>query len=348
MTRKKYNYPLGVIRPKKTNTRFTEDEFEILELLAQEKSRTIMDVTNAIKNSKIQRDYKNVYYLVQKLRSYGLIEEEANVERTRRRRNKRYYKLTDEGIYQLFLNLRYHGILADQMLVRKGKEPVSHISNFMKYYGNNIIFEKFLYPYFEKQTIYSSNIHFLTRLFKFVHDCCKQSDLGDKIPYMIPQFSWNKVPGENDKELLTSIREVFEIDNLDNAIIAKSPDGNAIKLTASKLSIVIKLEKTEGKAIATKESNTEPKKYEYKILNYFSELTAFRPKINNGRFDSTRLVEMTMYDLVTDIGSTSARTQQEDIIRLLAKDTKFMNVVEEIHTRFTNGYNRLMAIRKNS
>ena len=135
-----------------------------------------MEITNDIKNSKIQRDYKNVYYLIQKLRSCRLIEEEVNVERPRRKHNKRYYRLTDEGIYQLFLNLRYHGILADQMLVRKGKEPVSHINNFIKYYGNNAVFEKFLYPNFEKQTIRTADVHLLSKLFKFVHDCCKQAD----------------------------------------------------------------------------------------------------------------------------------------------------------------------------
>lgn len=345
---KKYNYPYAVIKPKNTNTNLTEDEFEILELFAQGKSRTIMETTNDIKNSKIQRDYKNVYYLIQKLRSCGLIEEEVNVERPRRRHNKRYYRLTDGGIYQLFLNLRYHGILADQMLVRKGKEPVSHINNFMKYYGNNTIFEKFLYPYFEKQTIYASNIYLLTKLFKFVHECCKQSDVEDKIQYLVPQFSWNKVSGENDDELLTSLKEVFRIDNLDNARIVKSRDGSAIRITASKVSIVIKLEITGGKAIATKESNTEPKNYEYKILNYFSEPTAFRRKENNNRLNTKRLVETPVYDLVSGIGSASAEVQQEDVIRLLAKDSKFMNVVEETHTKFTHGYNRLMAIRKNS
>jgi hypothetical protein len=217
----------------------------------------------------------------------------------------------------------------------------------MKHYGNTTIFEIFLYPYFDKQTIYASDIYLLTKLFKFVHDCCVQSDLGDKIPYMIPQFSWNKVPGENDNELMTSLKEVFRIDNLDNAKIVKSHNGSEIKITASKVSIVIKLDTIRGKGIATKESDTDPKKYEYKMLNLFSEPTAFRPIENNNGLFSKMLVETPMYDLVTDIGSASAQTQQEDIITLLAKDTKFMKVVEEIHTKFEDGYNRLMSNRKN-
>ena len=324
MTSKEYNYPRTAIKLKNANTNITEDEFEILELFAQGQSRTIMEITNDIKNSKIQRDYKNVYYLIQKLRSCRLIEEEVNVERPRRKHNKRYYRLTDEGIYQLFLNLRYHGILADQMLVRKGKEPVSHINNFIKYYGNNAVFEKFLYPNFEKQTIRTADVHLLSKLFKFVHDCCKQADLAEKIHYMIPQFSWNKVPGENDNGLLTSIKEAFTIDNLDNAKIEKTPDGKTIKIITSEIDIVIKLEREKGKAIATIDFDGKLRKYEYKMLNLFSELTAFKTVASNNEAASKRLAEIPIYDLVTEIGRESAHLQENNILRILAEDTKFM------------------------
>ncbi len=163
---------------------------------------------------------------------------------------------------------------------------------------------------------------------------------------MIPQFSWNKVPGENDKELLTSIKEVFGIDNLDNARIEKTPDESTISITASELSIVVKLKTGGGKAIATIDSDTEPRQYEYKILNYFSEPTAFSPKGNNNGIDSKTLVETPIYELVTDICRGPAVVQEKSIQGLLAKDTKFMVVVEELHKNFNDGYNRLMHMRK--
>lgn len=58
-------------------------------------------------------------------------------------------------------------------------------------------------------------------------------------------------------------------------------------------------------------------------------------------------MERPICDLVSDIGSASTQ-QEESVIRLLAKDTEFMKVVDEIHTKFTGGYNALMAIRKYS
>ena len=78
---------------------------------------------------------------------------------------------------------------------------------------------------------------------------------------MIPQFSWNKVPGENDNGLLTSIKEAFTIDNLDNAKIEKTPDGKTIKIITSEIDIVIKLEREKGKAIATIDFDGKLRKY---------------------------------------------------------------------------------------
>ena len=50
-----------------------EDELEILELFAQAESFTMTEITESIKNTKIQRKYKNVHNLVQKLRSSNLM-----------------------------------------------------------------------------------------------------------------------------------------------------------------------------------------------------------------------------------------------------------------------------------
>ncbi len=342
MASEKYN------DPSMTLERLQSINIKLNELVAQSQSLTMTEITNSIKNTKIQRKYKNVHILVQKLRSSNLIEEEVNVKRTRRRHNEKYFRLTDNGIYQLFLNLRYHGILVDQMSVRQGKEPVSHVNNFMKNYENSAVFELFLYPYFEKQTISTADVYLLTKLFKFVHDCCRHADLAEKIPYMIPQFSWNKVPGENDKELLTSLKEVFRIEYLDNTKIEKTPDESTIRITTSEIDIIIKLEREKGKAIATTDFDGKPRRYEYKMLDLFSELTAFKTVASNNEFVIKRLAEIAICVLVTEIGRESAHLQEKNIHRILAEDTKFMTVLEEIHKDFEDGYNKLMALRKNT
>ncbi len=48
-----------------------------------------------------------------------------------------------------------------------------------------------------------------------MHNCSKQADAAAKINYSVPQFSWTKVHGENNNELLTSIIEISKLDNLD-------------------------------------------------------------------------------------------------------------------------------------
>jgi DNA-binding PadR family transcriptional regulator len=230
----------------------SNDALDILELFAQTESLTIAQVTNNIKSTKTERVYKNVYYLIQKLRSSNLIEEEANVDKTKRRHNERYFKLTDEGIYQLFRKMRFHGILIDQLSVKKGGAPVAYVRSFLKYYSNNALFELFLYPYIEKQTISADNIGVLSKLFRYLHNCCKQVDAA-KISYVVPQFFWNKIPGENNNELLTSLKHIFTLENVDigNSRIEKSSDNNTISVTAPQVNIVIKLDKARGKTIAT-------------------------------------------------------------------------------------------------
>jgi DNA-binding PadR family transcriptional regulator len=166
MASKGYNDALDIIQSfQNIDASISEDALDILELFAQEESLTITDITNYIESTKIQRKYKNVYYLIEKLKSRDLIVRQRNVDKARRRRNQIYFKLTDQGIYLLFLKMRYHGILIDQLSVKKGNPPISHIDNFLKYYGDSALFKLFLYPYFEKQTIYAAHIKMLIKLF---------------------------------------------------------------------------------------------------------------------------------------------------------------------------------------
>ncbi|MGA9843496.1 MAG: hypothetical protein WBQ25_14390 [Nitrososphaeraceae archaeon] len=106
-------------------------------------------------------------------------------------------------------------------MVKNGKVPVSHNDNFSKYHGNNAIFNLFCIPFFNKQTIVNANSDLLSKLFRYLYNCCKLADAAAKVTYMIPQFSWDKVPGESNAELLTSLKEVFGLENLDSASIKK-------------------------------------------------------------------------------------------------------------------------------
>jgi hypothetical protein len=160
---------------------------------------------------------KNTCYLIQKLQSLNLIEYKDDVDKIRRRHNEKHFRLTNQGIYQLFRNRRYYGVFTDQLSIKKGHLPISNIDIFLKHFGDNTLFNSFLYPYFEKQTIFDADPILLGRLFRYLHDCSEQMDAAAKIDCLVPQFSWTKVPGEQNNQFLTSLKEIFRLDNLENA-----------------------------------------------------------------------------------------------------------------------------------
>ncbi|HET7147794.1 MAG TPA: hypothetical protein VFI73_04775, partial [Candidatus Nitrosopolaris sp.] len=159
MGSEKYNDPLQKVQSLQSiGIKIANDALNILELFAQRECLTIAEITNLIKSTEMEMAYKNVRNRVQKLKSLNLIEKTKVDKRTRH--NDKYLKLTDDGIFQLFLN-RLEGILIDQSSVKKGKESVSNVHSFLKHYGNNLLFELFLYPYFEKQTVSVDNFDLL-------------------------------------------------------------------------------------------------------------------------------------------------------------------------------------------
>ena len=124
------------------------------------------------------------------------------------RNNEKYLRLTDDGIYQLFLK-RPYGILADQLSVKKGQWPVSYIDRFLQHYGNNLVFKLFLYPYFEEQTISVDNFSLLPKLFRYVSECCKRLEIArysrsSGPSCLFPNFHGTKLPGEDNMKLLES------------------------------------------------------------------------------------------------------------------------------------------------
>ena len=349
MTPEKYNDDASIALQKLqfNDINLSEDELDILELFAQAKSLTIMEITSNIEQTEIQRRYVNVYHLVHNLESSKLVEKEIDVQRDRRRHNERYFKITDTGIYQLFLRGRHYGILADQLAVKKGEKPISNVETFLMHHGNNLIFNLFLYPFFEKQTIFDAGSKFLGKLFRYLFNCCKAVQTTSKISYMIPQFSWDKVPGDGSAELLSSLEDVLGLDHLNDARIEKTLDHSAVKVFTSQIEINIRLDSAKGTAIARVDMDNKSREFEYKMLNYFSELVAFRSAGYGSPLNLRMLVEVPIYELMNDIESEPPESQTM-INGLLANDTKFMTVLNDMHERFNKNYKLLDGLRKES
>jgi len=358
MDAERYNALLKRLQNLDTNL-LNDKDLDILELFAQTRYLTVSDIEYIIKSTKLKRAYKNLHRIIRKFTSWNLIEETPGADFEMKRHNEKFFKLRDEGIYVLFLK-RLQGILLNQILVKRGESPLSYIYNFLNNYNDNFLFELFLYPYFEKRTISFDNdfkFSLVVQLFNYLNE---RLDLALKaqFPMMITKFSWNNIPGRDAPGLVTSLKEVFELQDAESVKIQieKNMQGNVIKIIALQWSVVIELNIEEGKAVATLTNfDDNSRKYEYKIAKSGSEISVgtVRPPedpIKRTLDYSRSLIEQLIYELVSHIDYESAEGEQNNII--LAQDTKFMSMLEEIykttHNQFERGYNQLMGLRTGS
>ncbi|HET7148465.1 MAG TPA: hypothetical protein VFI73_08210, partial [Candidatus Nitrosopolaris sp.] len=180
------------------------------------------------------------------------------------------------------------------------------------------------------------------------------------VPYAVPKFSWNRIPGQDDALLLASLKEIFSLEDLhkDHIRVNKTPDNSTVVVTAPLIYIEIKLDLPGSRATATIDiDNKSVRKYEYKIVNLFSEIMACSIRSPEdsikSAIDSKRLIEVPIYELVSRIGKGSGSEQAVDQnTTILAKDSKFMTLLEEVHNNlhknFKKGYDQLMQLREKS
>lgn len=318
------------------------NELDILEIFVQKECFTAAEITSAIKSTKRKKAYKNVHGTLQSLRSSNLIEP-TSIPKQRLRdkkylklHNEKFLKLTDDGVYQLFKN-RVQGILVDQLSALKGQPPVSYIGQFLRNYANNLVFELFLYPFFEKGTISVSNFGLVEKLFRYLHECCIKVDtimtVGKVTPILIPQFSWDNIPGEDEAAILASVGDVFTLQEWDTTTvkIKKTSNDRIIVVSAPNVHIEIELDVPNLKAISTIKRDVDHSKgvqtYEYKILKLASGIMVCSTEANSeslrNAIEEGRLLESIdspFYELVARM-----RFDEIENSTILAKDAKFMN-----------------------
>jgi len=339
MEAKRYNHPID--RLQSIAIKLKDDELDILELFIQTGVLTATQITSKIKSTKLEIVYKNVHSKVQKLKKIKLLK---NIKVKGARNNEKYLGLTDDGIYQLFLKRQY-GILLDQLSIRKGQPHISYVDSFLRFYGKNLIFELFVYPYFERQTISVDNFGLLQKIFRYVAACCKNLETAATARQIAllfnPKFSWNKVPGEDDRKVLESLKEIGVLEHIDDAKIEKSYDNNILIVTAPQDFVTIKLNTRAFKAeILTGKNIT----HEYKITILGSDITVGTTRKLENPIKSTsersrKIIEPYIFELLSNL--------EEDEIKVLAHDTKFMLLLDSIHTN-ESGYERLMELRERS
>ena len=118
--------------------------------------------------------YKNVHKKIQRFKTLPLIEEKKT-EGTEH--GAKYYRLTEHGLYQLLLK-RINGVYFDNLKLNKyHKIPDDHVdSSIFTNYEHSALFQTFLFPVVNRDTITGLKDTIAIAFFDYLHDCCKMID----------------------------------------------------------------------------------------------------------------------------------------------------------------------------
>src|SRR2546427_6293610 len=320
------------------NSQINNAYLDILEQFAWGKCWSAYQICSNLKSTRLKLAYKNVNKRVNALLFSGLIQE-TETDSINNKHNAKYYRLTEYGIYQLFLN-RLNSLLVNQTDVRKSKELTSNASVFFRNYSECLLFEIFLFPYFRMNTLFAIGDRLLWHLYHYLSDCCrsigkclKYSKMHD-IPVIDKIFSWNKIPGEDDKLLLSHLGQIFNLESIEsNGIIREdTADGDppSITVNTSSAPIVIKLDKERNEVIVTSTAgNGGFKEFLYDIHYLGQEMVASRklpreesikPVVN----EVEKRIEQLIYEFVSDLASSPKDSESSYYYNILSRDHKFM------------------------
>src|SRR5918996_4762961 len=111
---------------------------DILEIFAHNESLSTYQVFSKLKTSTMKMAYKNVHKIIQRLLALNLLTKTKKPKSFHNDNNHNaiYYKLSELGIFRLFLT-RHFGIFADQLSTKEEKKPTLKMDKeFIRYYSN--------------------------------------------------------------------------------------------------------------------------------------------------------------------------------------------------------------------
>jgi DNA-binding PadR family transcriptional regulator len=278
----------------------------ILELFAHSKVLSVYKIFSEIKSTHLQMAYKNVHKKIQRFKALQLIEEKKT-EGTEH--GAKYYRLTEYGLYQLFLK-RISGVYFDKLKLNKHHkildDPVD--SSILGNYEHSTLFRTFLFPVVNRDTITGLKDIVAIAFFHYLHDCCKiidemlrRKDISGRINRYI--YSWNTSP---NALILDSLKEVFDLEHIDmEKAMMNKIDESTIKIFNKNFSVLIKLDFKRNKAVARLENSK--KQYEYDIENRGSDIQIIshrdgRDVLLEAQFQHTRLIELLSCKIITQVG----------------------------------------------
>ena len=332
---------------------------DILEQFAWDRSISAYDVHKRLSSPSDRyyrrMAYKNVNKRVHELFSLGLIERTSSGKKVNKRKTK-YYQLTEYGIFRLLLN-RLSSVVVNQFDLRKSQEISTNMLTFFNNYQISTLFKLFIYPNFEKRTLFTIWNYLFFDLYGYLGECCRRIESRLKtggIPIGETMFSIEKDMSlaEDDRESLSHyLRKMFKIQDV--LSIEPSNDSTQVTIYAANTKILLDKNKKETTVISTANSKYEEFRYGLYPLGpkFFVIRKETSEESHDDMYDSLKNeMEEIIYGLVYTLASEDPRhsTELNYYSKSLAEDKKFMDTVERIyrnrHARFERGYNILRSI----
>jgi hypothetical protein len=275
------------------------------------------------------------------------------LKRSTIQRSAIYYRLTEYGIYQLFLN-RLNSLLVNQS--DAGKGAPSNALVFFRNYTDSALFKVFLYPYFKKDTLHAIGSVLLRDLFSYLSSCCHSIERFEPSNTLFEKiFAWNDIPGKDNESLLSHLQRLFNLEGIEPYDIKKedAAEYSTITVTLPSASpIVIRLDKAKNKVVMMSTINDKFEDLEYEVRRADQEMVVSRSVRGEESMqgivnDAEKRIEQLIYEFVCRLASSTTQvSRQASYYReILSKDEKFMKVVEGIyknkHKGFETGYKML-------
>jgi hypothetical protein len=283
-------------------------------------------------------DYRKIRRHINELSAKGLI----NIFQTKTSEHKaKYCKLSIGGIYCLILK---NSILPDK--ITKG---------ILRNYGDNILFQLFLYPYINQDTLLQiRDTALLSRISLFLYECCKEIEyaLGlinnSRSRYSVEQvFIWQYVPAKDydTNNLREFLKRTFNLDWVHRAGIEKIENDNSLRISYKANSILITLNDTRTKAIL---KINRKNKYEFIVKAYHHEWYSIEAPVmpieeyvtHSLLLGTQQRVPALIFNLASNAVSGSSYFQ------ILSQDEQFIQSLEKTNTKFNVKSNEILKRQK--
>ena len=336
-----------------TNSRrkLTSKQNKILQFTADHGSISAYDLSKHFPYSKKSIEYKNAKKYLRRLRDLNLLEHDYKGKAANHSKHRtgirQFYKLSKFGVY--------HVITKNENIL------FGIVKNLVLNYSNHLLFEVFLFPYIERETLskeIDSNI--FSEIFLYLHKCCKQVEdmilsinhtSFVKDGYLTDQlFIWENIPREEyDRESLRSfLKQKFNWVWVEKAEIRKTENMEGITISSGSMTALISLDKDNRKAVL---SHRGSKKYEFVVRELADDQFAVDAVLDEPLEDwhMKMFINYNIVAYMTKFIISLVPLYGIHIVSptmsVLGKDKKFTKALKKIKYRFDRSFDLIVAKR---